>query len=345
MIAYIFRRLLLLPLVIFGVTLLIFALMQFIDPYKRLTLYVNENVLSKAKTEDFPRLLHKYGLDQPIYVQYAKWINGIFHGDLGYSVSAQLEVGKAIMKYLPASAELALFAMLPLIWLSIQMGVFSAVHRDSIWDHGTRIMAITGWSFPTFVAGLLMLLVFYGILRWFPPGRLSTWTIPLIRSSSFVRYTGLNTIDALLNGEWRLFLDALRHLVAPVITLSYISWALILRVTRSSMLETLRQDYVTTARAKGLRERVVIQKHAKRNALIPVATLAGLVTAGLLHGVVITETVFNYPGLGRFAAKAALQLDIAAVLGFAIFNGILMVTANLVVDILYAVIDPRVRLN
>jgi ABC-type dipeptide/oligopeptide/nickel transport system permease component len=345
MIAYIIRRLLLLPVVIFGVTLLIFALMQFIDPYKRLTLYVNDNVLAKAKTEDFPRLLHKYGLDRPLYAQYAEWIKGVFHGDLGYSVSAQLEVGQAIMKYLPASAELALFSMLPLIWLSIKMGVFSAVHRDTIWDHSTRIMAITGWSFPTFVAGLLMLLVFYGLLNWFPPGRLSTWTIPLVRSSDFIHYTGLNTIDALLNGEWRLFLDALRHLVAPVITLSYISWALILRVTRSSMLETLRQDYVTTARAKGVRERSVIQKHAKRNAMIPVVTLAGLVVAGLLHGVVITETVFNYPGLGRFAARAALQLDIAAVLGFAMFNGVLMVTANLVVDILYAVIDPRVRLE
>ena len=345
MFAYIVRRLLFLPVVIFGVTLLIFMLVQFIDPYKRLTLYVNENVLSKAKPEDFPRLVHKYGLDRPIYVQYADWLKGVLHGDLGYSVSAQLEVGRAIMKYLPASAELALFSILPLIVLSIRMGVFSAVHRDTIWDHGTRVMAITGWSFPTFVAGLLMLLVFYGMLNWFPPGRLSTWTIPVLRSSDFVSYTGLNTVDALLNGNWRLFLDALRHLVAPVITLSYISWALILRVTRSSMLETLQQDYITTARSKGLRERVVVQKHARRNAMIPVATLAGTTVALLLNGVVITETVFNYPGLGRFAAKAALQLDVAAVLGVAIFNGIVMVLANLVVDVMYAVIDPRVRLE
>ena len=345
MLAYVIRRLLFLPAVIFGVTLLIFLLTQMIDPYKRLSLYVSENVLSHAKPEDFPRLLHKYGLDRPVYAQYLDWFNGLIHGRLGYSPSAQLEVGQAILKYLPASAELALFSMFPLIFLGIRMGVFSAVHQNTIGDHATRIMAITGWSFPTFVAGLLMLLVFYGVLGWFPPGRLSPWTTIVIRSSGYVRYTGLHTIDALLNGNWRIFLDALRHLIAPVITLSYISWALILRVTRSSMLETLRQDYITTARAKGVREQVVIQKHAKRNAMIPVVTLAGLTVAGLLNGVVITETVFNFPGLGRFAARAALQLDIAAVLGFAIFNGMLMVIANLVVDVLYAVFDPRVRLE
>jgi len=166
-----------------------------------------------------------------------------------------------------------------------------------------------------------------------------------MRSASFVRYTGLNTIDAILNGNWRILLDALRHLVLPVTTLSYISWALILRITRSSMLETLRQDYITTARAKGVKERVVIQRHAKRNALIPVVTIAGWTVAGLMGGVVITETIFNYPGLGRFAASAAIQLDIPAVLGFALFNGVLMVLANLAVDVMYAVIDPRIRLE
>jgi peptide/nickel transport system permease protein len=336
---------LLLPAVIFGVTLIIFLLMEAIDPYKRLSLYVNENVLSKVREEDFPRLLHKYGLDRPFYERYYEWLTNLFHGDLGYSPTAQLQVKQAILKYFPASAELALFAIFPLVFLSVRMGVFSAVHRDTVWDHGARVMAITGWSFPTFVAGLLMLLIFYGILNWFPPGRLSVWTIPVLRSPNFVRYTGLNTVDALLNGNWRLFLDALRHLVAPVITLSYISWALLLRVTRSSMLETLQQDYITTARSKGLRERVVVQKHARRNAMIPVVTLAGLVVADLLNGVVITEVIFNYPGLGRYAASAALGLDIAGVLGFALFNATLLVVTNLVVDVMYAVIDPRVRLE
>lgn len=342
MLAYIVRRLLLLPVVILGVSLLIFAMVQLIDPYKRLSLYVNDAILARARPEQFPALLHKYGLDRPVYEQYFGWLSGLSHGHLGYSPSAHLMVQDAILKYLPATAELALLTVIPLVFLGIRMGVFSAVHRNSIWDHTTRIMAITGWSFPTFVAGLLLLMFFF---RWFPAGRLSTWTIPVLRASGWTTYTGLNTIDALLNGNFQIFLDALRHLLLPVVTLSYISWAMILRITRSSMLETLRQDYITTARAKGLSERVVVQRHAKRNALIPVATVAGWTVAGLLGGVVITETIFNYPGLGRFAAAAAIQLDIAAVLGFAIFNGVVMVTANLVVDVMYALIDPRVRLE
>jgi peptide/nickel transport system permease protein len=346
MLTYIARRLLLLPLVVFGVTLMIFLMMQFISPYKRLALYVNENVMARVTTtEQWDALLTKYGLDQPVWVQYASWLNALFHGKLGYSPSAQMEVSAALMKFLPATAELALLAMLPIILLAVRLGVFSAVHQNSLADHATRIVAITGWSIPTFVLGLTLLLIFYGILGIFPPHRLSAWTIPIMRSSSFVQYTGMNTIDAILNGNWRILWDALRHLVLPVVTLSYISWALILRVTRSSMLETLRQDYIVTARAKGLHERVVIHKHAKRNAMIPVVTLAGMTIAGLMGGVVITETIFNYPGLGRFAARAAQTLDVPAILGFAIFNGILMVVANLVVDVLYAFLDPRIRLD
>jgi ABC-type dipeptide/oligopeptide/nickel transport system permease component len=343
-IAYIGRRLLLLPLVIFGVTLIIFLFMEMIDPYKRLSLYVNENVLDKIKIEDFPRLLHKYGLDRPFHERYAEWITNLFHGNLGYSVTGQMSVREALVKYFPASAELALFAIFPIVFFSVRMGVFAAVRRNSIWDHGTRVLAITGWSLPTYVAGLLILMLFYGTTGWFSPGRLSTWTLPIVQSSKFVHYTGMNTIDALLNGNGAVFADALRHLIMPVVTLSCLSWALILRVTRSSMLETLRQDYITSARAKGLKERVVVQKHAKRNAMIPVVTLAGLMVAGLLNGVVVTEVIFNYPGLGRFAARAALGFDAAGVLGFAMFNAALLVITNLVVDVLYAMINPRVRL-
>lgn len=344
MISYIIRRLLLLPLVIFGVTLIIFLLMEMIGPYKRLALYVDENVLAKTKIEDFPRLLHKYGLDRPFHERYMEWITNLFRGNLGYSVTGQMPVKEALAEYFPASAELTLFAIFPIVFFSIRLGVFAAVHRNSIWDHGTRIVAITGWSLPTYVAGLLMLMLFYGVTNWFPPGRLSTWTLPIVQSSNFVHYTGMNTIDALLNANGRVFADALRHLVMPVVTLSYLSLALILRVTRSSMLETLSQDYITSARAKGLKERIVIQKHAKRNAMLPVVTLAGLVVAGLLNGVVVTEVIFNYPGLGRFAARAALGFDAAGILGFAMFNATLLVITNLVIDVMYAMINPRVRL-
>jgi len=174
---------------------------------------------------------------------------------------------------------------------------------------------------------------------------MSDWANIVVFSSSFHHYTSLLTIDSLLNGRFDVFLDALRHMLLPILTLSYISWATFVRVTRSSMLETLRMEYVTTARAKGLRERTVINKHARPNAMIPVVTLAGFQVIILLGGVVITETVFNYPGIGQAAAAAAQQLDVITVLGLALFNGLILIIANLVVDVLYAVVDPRVRLS
>jgi peptide/nickel transport system permease protein len=188
-------------------------------------------------------------------------------------------------------------------------------------------------------------MAFYAKLRWFPPGRISDWASVVVLSPTFHRYTTLMTVDALLNLRFDIFLDALRHLVLPILTLSYLNWALLLRVTRSSMLETLRMDYVTTARAKGLQERAVINKHARPNALIPVATIGGAMVVSLLNGVVITETIFDYPGIGSAAARAALQLDVITVLGFILFNGFILVVANLIIDILYVFIDPRVTLE
>ena len=227
----------------------------------------------------------------------------------------------------------------------VLLGQISAMHHNKPLDHGVRIFAIVGWSLPDFVFGLLLLMYFYGVLKWFPPGRLSVWADKIVMSSSFVRYTGMNTIDALLNGEWAVFLDALRHLVGPVITLAYLWWAFILRITRSSMLDVLNRDYVRTARAKGLPERVVISRHVRRNALIPVVTVAGSMVIGLLGGVVIVETVFDFKGVGLLIAQGAQQLDYPLVLGTTLFFGLLLVIGNLVVDVLYAVIDPRVRLE
>jgi len=219
------------------------------------------------------------------------------------------------------------------------------VRHNRFFDQVARVFSIIGWSFPTFVFGLMVLMIFYAKLKWFPPGRISDWASAVINSGQFHQYTHLYTIDALLSLRFDIFWDALKHLILPVLTLSYLNWALLLRVTRSSMLEVLGQDYIRTARAKGLPERLVINRHARPNALIPVVTLAGLMVAGLLGGVVITETVFNYPGIGSAAAQAAIQLDVITVLGFALFNGTILILANLIVDILYAVIDPRVRLE
>jgi len=230
--------------------------------------------------------------------------------------------------------------------VGIWLGVISAVHHNDMLDQTIRVSAIIGWSLPTFIFGLFVLFIFYGILGWLPPGRLSSWAQDLVYAGeNFRSYTHLITIDALLNGNIPLFLDALRHLIAPIITLSYISWAGLLRITRSSMLETLRKDYVRTARAKGVDEHTVVHLHAERNALIPVMTIAGMMIIRMLGGVIITETVFTYPGVGFWMASAAQSLDYGSVISFALLFASLMVLGNLIVDISYALVDPRVRLE
>lgn len=342
MLAYIIRRLLILPIIIFGVTILIFGMMSFLDPGQRASLYIASIPKGAGEIDE---IIEKYGLDDPIPVQYFRWLNGVLHGDFGFSRTGKAPVLDTIKRYIPASFELALWSAVPLIWIGIQLGVISALHHNKFIDQITRVFAIIGWSFPTFVFGLLVLMIFYAKLDWFPAGRLSEWANEAVLAAEFTRYTGMNTLDALLNLRLDIFWDSLRHLFLPVLTLSYVQWALILRVTRSSMLEVLRADYVTTARAKGLKERVVIDKHAKRNALIPVATVGGLVLIWMMSGVVITETVFNYRGLGWWVANSAAQLDVISVLGFTMFYAILVVCGNLVVDVAYAYLDPRVRLE
>ena len=224
-------------------------------------------------------------------------------------------------------------------------GVSAAVQHNKFVDQIIRVLTIIAASFPVFVFGLLMIMIFYAKLNWFPAGRYSQWVLEEIVSGSFKTPTGFMTIDAVINGRFDVLLDALRHMVMPTFVLSYISWATFVRVTRSSMLESLNQDYILTARAKGVQEKNVIRKHALPNAMIPVTTLAGFTVVSLLGGVVITETIFNYPGIGSAAADAATQLDVVTVMGFALFNGFILIFANLVVDLLYGIVDPRVRLG
>ncbi len=379
MLAYITRRLLLLPLITLGVTVLIFLLLQLLSPYARLALYIQDPAQLKDPKQ-LERLIELYGLNDPVLLpfthrpfaislgfttlkiagdpdcgsicychcnpQYFRWLGEVFRGNLGWSETDKMPVLSALLSRFPATLELALFAVVPLVLIGVLLGVLAAVYHNRPLDHTTRILSIMGYAFPTFVFGLLMLMLFYGKLGWFAPERLTQWASDLVQNPKlFTRFTGLNTVDALLNGRGDIFLDALSHIVLPVITLSYVSWALIVRITRSSMLETLRQEYVTVARAKGQREFIVILKHACRNALIPVATISGLSFVGLLNGVVITETIFNYRGLGKLAADAAYNLDIPSVLGFTLFSTTILVVMNLFVDMLYAWIDPRVRLD
>lgn len=341
MATYIARRLVLLPLVAFGVTVLIFALLQFLDPAMRAGVFItNPNQLNALDA-----IIRKYGLDQPVYVQYWNWLREVFHGNLGWSQTARLPVLGAIKAFFPGTLELTLYSFVPIMLIGVWLGTAAGVHRDEMVDHVSRVLSIAFRSLPVFVWGLLILMILYGRLNWFPPGRLSLEADLFVRSGQFHSYTRLMTVDALLNGRLDIFADALRHLAGPVLTLTIVSIALLVRITRSAMLEVLRQDYVRTARAKGLAEPVVISRHARKNALIPVITLSSLTFVGLLGGVVITETIFNFPGIGRWGAFAAQQLDIPGVTGFALFIAALTVLANLAADILYAYFDPRIRLQ
>jgi peptide/nickel transport system permease protein len=351
---YIIRRILIMPLILFGVTALIFGMLQFLTPEERSALYVRDIPHNEAAMNG---IILRYGLKDPIYLQYWHWlmgkydpetktvVGGILRGDFGYSRSASQPVVDLVRRRFPATVELALYTIFPIIGIGVYLGIAAAVNQNKFIDQAARVFAILGTSLPSFVLGVLALMIFYAKLHWFPPGRISDWANAIILSHQWHNYTYLLTIDSLLNGRVDIFLDALRHLLLPVVVLSTISWATFLRVTRSSMLETLRQEYVTTARAKGLKERDVINGHARPNALIPVATLGGLQVATLLGGAVLTETVFNFPGIGQAAGAAAAQLDVIATLAFTLLAGFILVLANLIVDVLYAFLDPRVRLD
>lgn len=330
-----------LPLVFLGVSLVIVLLMQLLSPYQRAAAYVQ----SEQQIRNIDAIIDQYGLNDPWYKQYGRWVGQVSSGNLGYSRTSREPVLTTLKKRFPVTLELAFFAIIPVLGVGILMGTAAAMNRDKVIDQVARVMSVIGWSLPTFVLGIWLLVIFYGWLGWFQPNRLSTrFAVELAGSAAgFITYTRMMTVDALLNGRLDIFWDALKHMVLPVITLSVVLSAQIMRVMRSSLLDALGQDYVRTARAKGLPERIVTRKHARRNALIPVITLSGFVLIGLINGVVITETIFSYPGLGQWAAQAAVNLDYASVLGFALFTAMMVVLANLLVDVLYGIVDPRIR--
>jgi dipeptide transport system permease protein len=341
--AYIARRLILLIFVLIGVTVLIFAITALIPVDIRAMLYVRN--VQRTSPEQLKRVAEEYGLNRPLYEQYFTWLGQVLQGNLGFAKTSQQPVAQAILERWPYTFEIVIFAAPLIIFIGIYLGVQAAIHKDSIIDHATRVLSIVGWSLPSFWLGLILLSVFYGYLRWLPPGPLDPNLLNFRNTSpSFKRYTYIDLFDGLLNGRPDITLDVIKHAILPVIVIVTINVALLIRVMRSSMLEALGKPYTFAAKAKGLDDKTVVYRHARRNALIPVITLSGMLVAGLLGGLVITETVFAFGGLGQWAAQAALQLDIPAVLGYAMLSAFIFVIANLIVDILYAYIDPRIRL-
>jgi peptide/nickel transport system permease protein len=278
----------------------------------------------------------KWGLDKPLYQQYLIFLKGVFHWDFGMSIATRRPVADDIKQYFPATIELATAAALMTVVIGIPFGILAAVYRDSWVDHVARIISLFGVSAPTFWLAFIVLAIFYGGLKIAPsPGRLDIGAIPP------PQVTGMYTIDSILAGDWDLFWKSLSHLFLPATVLAAATIGLITRTTRASMLESLTQDYVRIARAKGLAERVVIMGHVLPNALIPVVTLGGLAYAELLSGTVMTETIFSWPGLGKYSFQSAIALDFPAILAVTFVVALIYLIINLIVDLTYAFLDPR----
>ena len=279
----------------------------------------------------------RWGLDQPLWVQYWVFVSGIAQGDFGMSISTQRPVLDDIRQYAPATVELATISFLLSIIIGVPLGVLAAVRRDSWIDNVARFISLAGVSSPTFWLAFIMLALFYGGLQIAPgPGRIDLAFIPP-RS-----VTGLYLIDAALAGDWPAWRNAAAHLILPSIVLASGTLGLITRTTRASMLEAMTQDYVRVARAKGLSERKVVLGHLLPNALIPVVTLGGLAYAVLLTGAVMTETIFSWPGLGRYTFRSAVALDFPGIMGITLVVAVVYLAINLLTDLSYALLDPRV---
>jgi peptide/nickel transport system permease protein len=332
-IGYIIRRLAWMVFVIFGVMTLTFFIARVIpaDP-------VAAVLPSNAPVEAIEKERERMGLNKPIWVQYGRYINGILHGDFGVSIRTRQPVLRDLIRYFPATVELALAALVMGTAIGLSLGILSAVKQGKIPDHAGRIFAIWGLSMPAFFTGLMLVILFSHILGWLPQlGQMPSY----LRRPPHV--TGFLILDTMIAGKWALVWTEIKHLILPAFTLGWLSTASIVRITRSSMLEVLPEEYIKTARMKGLRESKVVLKHALKNAMLPTITVIGLRVASLLEGAVLTETVFSWPGLGRYGVSSFLAIDFPAVVGVTIFVAFFYSFCNLLVDLLYGYLNPRIR--
>jgi peptide/nickel transport system permease protein len=332
MLKYVARRLVQLVPVLLGVSILVFFGMHLI-PGDVAELLLGD----KGTAADLARLRHQLGLDQPVYVQYLRFLAGALRGDFGVSLRTRQPAIWEIGQALPVTIQLSLAALVFAVLFGLAIGVFAARHPRSVLDTGAMVGVLIGVSMPVFWTGILLLLVFGGVLGWLPLGGM------IDEGMRWRRVTGMPVVDGLVTGNWTVARSSLAHLVLPAVALGATSMATIARMSRSTMLEVLNLDYVRTARAKGVGERLVVSHHALRNALLPVVTLIGLQLGLLLSGAVLTETIFAIPGLGRLAITSVLARDYPVVQGVVLIAAAIFVLANLLVDVLYAYLDPRIR--
>jgi ABC-type dipeptide/oligopeptide/nickel transport system permease component len=337
---FVVRRLLLAVVVIFGVTLITFILARVLPQN---VAQVWAGFQGFRASEDTVRIVEEqYHLNEPLYVQYAYYLRDLVTLNWGTSPITTRPVADDIKEYLPNTIELTVAAMLIAVVVAVPLGIVSATHRNSIGDHLARLLALFGVSAPGFWVAMVLQLLFYYRLGWVedPGGRLSN---AVLRAHPVETVTGFLLVDTVLTRNWVAFRDALEHLILPSITLALPLVALISRMVRSSMLEVLRQDYVRTARAKGLTERLVVGRHAFRNAIIPTVTVIALSFGWLLTGAVVTEVVFYWPGIGQYAVGAVMSFDFPAIIAFTAISAAIFVLVNLAADVVYAYLDPRVR--
>ncbi len=332
--SYFLRRLFGLVPVLFGITLLVFLFLKLIpgDPAVAI-------LGERGTPEQVEALREKLGLNRPLPEQYLAFVHRVLTGDLGVSAVSTIPVGKELKRRWPATFELSLSAILVAVLLGIPAGILAAIRKNTLWDNLSMGFSLIGVSMPVFWLGLLLIYLFAVHLHWLPTGgRLSTEA-----GIGFQPITGFYALDALLRGDLRLLADVLAHLILPALTLGTIPLAILARITRSAMLEVLSQDYVRTARAKGLAERRVILKHAFKNALLPVVTVVGLQFGTLLGGAILTETIFSWPGIGSYIYEGILNRDYPVVQSGVLVVALTFVLINLLVDLSYALLDPRIQ--
>lgn len=332
MLKYVIKRVLMVVPVMIGVSIIVFSLMRVFSPDPApivLGQHANEQSMQAWRDAN--------GLNDPVVTQYVTYVSNALKGDLGTSYYTKSAVTDEIFARFPATIELAVAAIVFASIIGIGLGVIAAVKKNSIFDAAGSLFALVGVSIPIFWLGILFIMFFSGFLHWFPSGG----RIDVLLKPEHV--TGFYMIDALIAGDGEAFRSALNHLILPALALGMYSMAIITRMTRSSMLETLEQDYIRTARAKGIAEAKVIGKHALRPSLIPVTTVIGLQFGSLLGGALLTESVFSWPGIGKFTVDCILKSDFPVVQGIVLLVAVIFVTINLIADLAYAYLDPRIK--
>jgi peptide/nickel transport system permease protein len=332
---FVARRIAALLLLMLGITLVAFLLTNLVPGDPAAANLGQRAIEDPAAVAAFRE---RYGLDKPLPQQYGIYVWRLAHGDLGESQQTRTPVTTELGTFIPATAELALLSIFFAVTVGVGLGILAAVRQNRFTDHALRVVSLTGVSMPTFWIALVALYVFYFRLNWLPgPGRLDP------EYAEPAHHTGFFTIDAAIEGEWATAGNAARHLVLPAIVLALFNIGLLTRYTRSAVLEVVNNDYIRAARAKGLPGRTVVMRHTLRAALPSVLTVIGLAFANVMTGAVLVENIFAWPGIGQYAYRSATNLDLPAIMGVSLFVAVVYITVNFIVDVLYGVIDPRIR--